>query len=236
MAGRHRKPSNAGSTAAKIAASGAVAGAASLALAGTANAATDAQWDAVAQCESGGNWSINTGNGYQGGLQFSPSTWAAYGGTQYAPSANQATKQQQIAVAEEVLAGQGNGAWPVCGTGLGGYTPRDVGAAAPAPQPAPATVQSAPADQGPDSDELISQAVDDAFDYAADNDIPVDGQTQAIIHDTVANAVEYADGNGVTLGADDVADVIEAAQSGDAALDPGNVDAYLTLAKQAADN
>ena len=72
-------------------------------------------WAAVAQCESGGNWSINTGNGYYGGLQFSQSTWAAYGGTAYAPRADLATQGQQIAIAEKVLAGQGAGAWPVCG-------------------------------------------------------------------------------------------------------------------------
>jgi nucleoid-associated protein YgaU len=86
--------------------------------AGNASAATASEWDAVAQCESGGNWSINTGNGYYGGLQFSASTWAAYGGTAYAPQANQASKAQQIAVAEKVLASQGKGAWPVCGKGL----------------------------------------------------------------------------------------------------------------------
>jgi hypothetical protein len=75
-------------------------------------------WDAVAMCESGGNWSINTGNGYYGGLQFSAGTWAAYGGTAYAPRADLATKSQQIAVAELVLAGQGAGAWPTCGRNL----------------------------------------------------------------------------------------------------------------------
>lgn len=75
-------------------------------------------WDAVAACESGGtsgNWSINTGNGYQGGLQFSPSTWNGYGGQEFAPTADQATREQQIAVAERVRAGQGMGAWPTCG-------------------------------------------------------------------------------------------------------------------------
>lgn len=72
-------------------------------------------WEAVAQCESSGNWSINTGNGFSGGLQFTPSTWDAYGGTQYAPMAYEATEAQQIAVANDVLAGQGIGAWPVCG-------------------------------------------------------------------------------------------------------------------------
>ena len=76
-------------------------------------------WDAIAQCESGGNWAINTGNGYYGGLQFSASTWAAYGGTAYAPTASQATREQQIAIAEKVQAAQGWGAWPACTAKLG---------------------------------------------------------------------------------------------------------------------
>ncbi|WP_218782860.1 transglycosylase family protein [Streptomyces sp. BR123] len=95
-----------------------VAVAAPLMTAGTASAATASEWDRVAQCESGGNWSINTGNGYYGGLQFSASTWAGYGGKAYAAQANQATKAQQIAIAEKVLKGQGKGAWPHCGKGL----------------------------------------------------------------------------------------------------------------------
>ena len=72
-------------------------------------------WDAVAQCESGGDWSINTGNGFYGGLQFTQSTWNAYGGS---GQANHASKAEQIRVAENVLAGQGPGAWPVCGAYL----------------------------------------------------------------------------------------------------------------------
>jgi hypothetical protein len=75
-------------------------------------------WDAVAQCESGGNWSINTGNGYYGGLQFSQSTWEAYGGAEYAARADLASRDAQIAVAEKVLAAQGAGAWPHCGVNL----------------------------------------------------------------------------------------------------------------------
>lgn len=71
-----------------------------------------ADWNAIAQAESGGNWSINTGNGYSGGLQFSPSSWAAAGGTQYAPSAYQASPYQQALTAENLLAMQGPGAWP----------------------------------------------------------------------------------------------------------------------------
>ena len=73
-------------------------------------------WDQLAQCESGGNWSINTGNGYSGGLQFSPGTWRAHGG---AGDAANASREQQIAVAESVKASQGWGAWPACSAKLG---------------------------------------------------------------------------------------------------------------------
>ncbi len=76
-------------------------------------------WDSIAQCESGGNWSTNTGNGFSGGLQFTPSTWAGFGGTEYAPTPEQATREQQIAVAEKVQAAQGWGAWPACTSKLG---------------------------------------------------------------------------------------------------------------------
>ena len=115
--------------------------------AGSASAGTH-NWDGVANCESSGNWSINTGNGYYGGLQFSQSTWDAYGGGQYAGRADLASKPQQIAIAENVLAGQGIGAWPVCGQYLSGGT---SAAAAPAPAPAPVTVSdtAAPAPAAP---------------------------------------------------------------------------------------
>ncbi|MEU9346608.1 transglycosylase family protein [Streptomyces sp. NPDC048278] len=126
--GKHRRPSKAVRAIAVAGVTG-VAVAAPLMAAGSASAATASEWDTVAQCESGGNWSINTGNGYYGGLQFSASTWAAYGGTQYAAQANQASKAQQITIAEKVLAAQGKGAWPVCGTGLSGaaYTGGSAG-------------------------------------------------------------------------------------------------------------
>ncbi len=71
-----------------------------------------ADWDAIAQCESGGRWHIDST--YDGGLQFHPDTWLAYGGGRYARYAWQATREQQIAIAEKVLAGQGPGAWPNC--------------------------------------------------------------------------------------------------------------------------
>ncbi|MFJ5775621.1 transglycosylase family protein [Streptomyces sp. NPDC093094] len=82
--------------------------------AGAAQAADVETWEKVAACESTNDWNINTGNGYYGGLQFTQSTWEAYGGTAYAPRADLATRQEQIAIAEKVLDGQGPGAWPVC--------------------------------------------------------------------------------------------------------------------------
>ncbi|MFE2146788.1 transglycosylase family protein [Streptomyces sp. NPDC059456] len=96
-----------------------VALAAPLLMTTTASAASVSTWDKVAQCEASGNWSINTGNGYYGGLQISMSTWRAFGGTQYAGRADQATKQQQILIGEKILAGQGQGAWPSCGPAAG---------------------------------------------------------------------------------------------------------------------
>jgi hypothetical protein len=76
-------------------------------------------WDALASCESGGNWGARTGNGYVGGLQFLPQTWASGGGGAFAPSPHLATREQQIVVAERVLELQGWRAWPVCSTLLG---------------------------------------------------------------------------------------------------------------------
>jgi LysM repeat protein len=103
-------------------------------------AAADHDWTGVAQCESSGNWSINTGNGYYGGLQFSSPTWLGHGGDEFAPRADLATPAQQIAVAERVLLTQGVGAWPHCGRYL---TPGTTAAAA-APAPAaPAPVAAA---------------------------------------------------------------------------------------------
>ncbi|MBB0970005.1 DUF3235 domain-containing protein [Dietzia aerolata] len=148
--GRHRAAttSSAPKTAVKAVIAGTAFSAAGLAFAPAANAAPDSDWDRLAQCESGGNWAINTGNGYQGGLQFSPSTWAAYGGTQFAPTANQATREQQIAIAEKTLAGQGWGAWPACSAKLGlnsAPTPRDLNNLTPNPAPAP-VAQETPAE------------------------------------------------------------------------------------------
>ncbi len=113
---RHRRsslPSRLVSRAA-LGAVGAGAGAAILLGSVQPASASSVNWDAIAACESGGNWHINTGNGFYGGLQFAQGTWAGYGGTQYAARADLASRSEQIAVAERVLAGQGIDAWPVC--------------------------------------------------------------------------------------------------------------------------
>ncbi|ARZ69724.1 LysM peptidoglycan-binding domain-containing protein [Streptomyces sp. HU2014] len=117
--GKHRRPSKAVRIVTLAGVTGAAV-AAPLMIATSANAASVSTWDKVAQCESSGNWSINTGNGYYGGLQFSKSSWDAAGGGQYAAYPHQATKSQQIAVAEKLLAMQGPGAW---GCAVPGLTP-----------------------------------------------------------------------------------------------------------------
>ncbi len=116
--GKHRRPSSVGPKIARLTLAGAVAGA-PFVLTAPAQAASDATWDELAECEAGGDWHANTGNGYYGGLQFSESTWDAYGGEEYADNAHQATREQQIAVAERVQDGQGWNAWPSCSDQVG---------------------------------------------------------------------------------------------------------------------
>jgi LysM repeat protein len=136
MTARHHP--SAGRSLLRLAVVGAVAAGAPLALAGTASAAPDSAWDRLAQCESGGNWNTNTGNGYYGGIQFNPTTWRAYGGK---GMPHQASRSEQIAVAERTLAAQGWGAWPSCSRkmGLRGH------AATPGKSAAPATRKAAAA-------------------------------------------------------------------------------------------
>ena len=107
-----------------------------LAATGNAAAADSGVWDRIAKCESGGDWHINTGNGYYGGLQFAPSTWNAYGGTAYAPTADRASRSQQIAVATKVQRAQGWGAWPTCSARAG------AAGGAPAADPVTSTEQA----------------------------------------------------------------------------------------------
>ncbi|MET7691950.1 transglycosylase family protein [Streptomyces sp. NPDC005483] len=135
--GRHRRPRQAP---ALLVAAGVTGSAIAIPLLGAtgASAATGTTWDHVAECESGGSWSANDGNGYYGGLQMSQENWEKYGGLEYAETADLASRNQQIAVAEKLLADQGIAAWPTCGllsglskdsssadvdTGLGSGTP-----------------------------------------------------------------------------------------------------------------
>jgi resuscitation-promoting factor RpfA len=114
--GRHRKPRSTGRT---IGLATAPLVAVIPLSASPAEAATTATWDRLAKCESGGRWHINTGNGYYGGLQFSPGTWRAYGGGRFASSAHRATKAEQITVAERLLDARGWSPWPACSRKLG---------------------------------------------------------------------------------------------------------------------
>jgi resuscitation-promoting factor RpfA len=123
---KHRKPNAASRTIARVVVAGVAIGAPFAIAAAPASASPD--WDAIAKCESGGNWGINTGNGYYGGLQFNARTWAANGGSGNPASAS---REEQIRVAENVLKSQGIGAWPVCGKRSGG------GSAAPAKKATP---------------------------------------------------------------------------------------------------
>ncbi|MEU1037413.1 transglycosylase family protein [Streptomyces sp. NPDC005551] len=112
--GRHRRPRQAP---ALIVAAGVTGSAIAIPLLGAtgASAADGTTWDRVAECESGGSWSADNANGYYGGLQMTQENWDKYGGLAYAPSPDEASRSQQIAVAEKVLDGQGLAAWPTCG-------------------------------------------------------------------------------------------------------------------------
>ncbi|CAM5304867.1 transglycosylase family protein [Streptomyces atroolivaceus] len=150
--GRHRRYQPSRINRASLAVTAGGAGIAlPLLTAGSAGAASTDVWEKVAACESTGDWNINTGNGHYGGLQFTRSTWAAYGGTAYAARADLATKDQQIAVAEKVLDGQGPGAWPTCSVRAGLKQGGDAPDLAPKPerQVAAQTEQDKASQSGP---------------------------------------------------------------------------------------
>ncbi|MEW2066161.1 transglycosylase family protein [Streptomyces sp. NPDC007346] len=153
--GRHRRPRQAPAI---VVAAGVTGSAIAIPLLGAAGAhAADATtWDRVAECESGGMWSADLGNGYYGGLQFSQETWSAYGGTAYAERADLASRSQQIAVAEKVLGDKGPQAWPSCAVisglavdgGLPGVDPGTTPSADPTQDPT-----TAPADEADETGE-----------------------------------------------------------------------------------
>jgi len=109
--GKHRQLSSTARSIAKVAVAGIIVGAPLSIAAGTAQAQGDVNWDAVAQCESGGNWGINTGNGYYGGLQFATASWLANGGDDFASRADLASRAEQITVANRYYAKAGLGPW-----------------------------------------------------------------------------------------------------------------------------
>lgn len=145
--GRHRRPRQAP---ALIVAAGVAGSAIAIPLLGatSASAADTATWDKLAECESGGSWSADAGNGYYGGLQFSQQVWEEYGGLDFAPSADLASRSQQISVAEKVLDDQGTDAWPSCAP-IAGLT--EDGAAADVDPGAPIT--TIPSEEPTDSTE-----------------------------------------------------------------------------------
>ncbi|MER5255204.1 transglycosylase family protein [Streptomyces sp. NPDC002855] len=145
--GRHRRPRQAP---ALIVAAGVAGSAIAIPLLGatSASAADTATWDKLAECESGGSWSADAGNGYYGGLQFSQQVWEEYGGLDFAPSADLASRSQQISVAEKVLDDQGTSAWPSCAP-IAGLT--QDGAAADVDPGAPIT--TIPSDESTESGE-----------------------------------------------------------------------------------
>ena len=155
LRGRHRRyrPSRVSQASLTVTASGAGLALPLIGLS-TAHAESAGVWDKVANCESSGNWHINTGNGYYGGLQFTSSTWKSFGGTAYASRADLASRNEQIAVAERVLRSQGPGAWPVCSRQAGltreaataSHTVHVPAMTKPRPaEPGPKTVRKAPA-------------------------------------------------------------------------------------------
>ncbi|PTR28727.1 uncharacterized protein DUF3235 [Rhodococcus sp. OK519] len=187
MSGRHRKPTTTGRTVAKVAVTGAIMGVGGVAFAGTASAAPDSDWDRLAQCEASGNWGINNGNGYQGGLQFSPSTWSGHGGGQFAATADKATREQQIVVAERVLASQGWGAWPSCSSklGLSSAPSQRTLQATPAPAPvAPAPVAAPAAPVAPPAMQAAFAGIDSLIDAAEDQGF--------VIHPDILGAYDNA--------------------------------------------
>jgi hypothetical protein len=124
--GKHRKPSTVNRLSAVGAVGAGTVAASVLAPAAAAHAASDSQWERVANCESGDRWHIDTGNGYYGGLQFSASTWTSFDVNNYASRADLASRGEQIDVANRVLDAQGWGAWPVCSQYRGEPGPAEI--------------------------------------------------------------------------------------------------------------
>jgi hypothetical protein len=173
-----------------------------------AGAATDTTWDSVADCESGGDWAINTGNGYYGGLQFSDPTWDGHGGEAYAHRADLATREQQIAIAERTLADQGWSAWPTCSkrvgaTGSGNPDEVAEGPVEAVPAPIPAAPPPPPP---PESDSNADAAIDHGEQWLTNQGAPEeesesapDPEPEAEGSDTAEDSISVEDGGFVPL-------------------------------------
>ncbi|MEB8340973.1 transglycosylase family protein [Streptomyces endophyticus] len=181
--GRHRRPRQAP---ALVVAAGVAGSAIAIPLfaASGASAATTQAWDKLAECESGGQWSLDAGNGYYGGLQFTQERWEQYGGLDYAPRADQASRSQQISVAEKVLDAKGVSAWPMCSLTSGLTNDDDSANVDPgvsaSPQP---SESSSDTDAGDKADEGVDESADntgstDATD-SADSANPEDSTDSA---------------------------------------------------------
>ncbi len=198
---RHRMPKTSrGKFAAKSLAAAAAISLPFIGFAAPANADNGSTWDQLAECESGGNWSIDTGNGYRGGLQFSQSTWEAFGGS--GNPAN-ASRDQQIAVAENVLDGQGWGAWPACSAqlGLSGDAQPQGGSAEQPQQQEPAqqeqTQQQAPVEQQASAEQHTQAQPVEQTQQAAPQQAAPSGQTYTVVAgDTLSKIAKAHDVSG----------------------------------------
>lgn len=215
--GRHRRPRQAP---ALVVAAGVTGSAIAIPLLGAtgASAASGTTWDAVAQCESGGSWSADEGNGYYGGLQVTQETWETYGGLDYAPSADQASRSQQIAVAERVLAAEGPDAWPTCGLGAGlaiDPAPADVDTGV----AEDATASSSGAAGGTDRTGAAATESADGADGAKDEKSGADGRSADSTKSDASGSTGSSDGTTGSASGDDVS-----SEDGDSADDSGKTE------------
>ena len=195
--GQHRKPSNHTRTLGLATAPLVVAIPLAAASASPASAATSA-WDRLAGCESGGNWGINTGNGYYGGLQFADGTWDGNGGEKYASRADLATRAEQIVIASKLLNSSGWGPWPACSSrlGLGGDEKREALATAEAIKARLSGDQTSTADT-PTADSTKSSAET----RAEDNRVQTERANRGKHRKAVASGDVYVVRRGDTLSA-----------------------------------
>ncbi|MFF2406481.1 transglycosylase family protein [Streptomyces sp. NPDC058092] len=232
--GRHRRPRQAPAI---VVAAGVTGSAIAIPLLGAAgaHAAEATTWDRVAECESGGMWSADLGNGFYGGLQFSQETWKAYGGESYAERADLASRAQQIAVAEKVLEDRGPRAWPSCavisGLAEDGVLPGVDPGVAPSPEPTrstePADGTSAAASDDATPPDSASDGVDgskgkkDKKDKAGTSAQPSATESAAASSDApeVSDARDSSDSSGRTGGKHRGAPAPEGSRGADSGLD-----------------